>query len=88
MCMYLEGTWYSLQVKEDKIPTDPVAKLDVSLLQELLITPIFNIQDVRSDQRIDFVGGIYGPQKLEELVDEKKKEQWHFLCIQQKCRTS
>ncbi|MEK0174748.1 DUF1015 domain-containing protein [Tetragenococcus halophilus] len=73
MCMYLEGTWYSLQVKKDKIPTDPVAKLDVSLLQELLITPIFNIQDVRSDQRIDFVGGIYGPQKLEELVDEKKR---------------
>ncbi len=72
MCMYLKGTWYSLQVKEDKIPTDPVGKLDVSLLQNLLITPIFNIQDVRSDQRIDFVGGIYGPQKLEELVDEQK----------------
>jgi len=67
--MYLSGKWYQLKVKENKIPTDPVGKLDVSLLQNLLIAPIFDIQDVRSDDRIDFVGGIYGPQRLEELVD-------------------
>lgn len=67
--MYLSGKWYQLRVKDNKIPSDPVDKLDVSLLQNLLIAPIFDIQDVRSDPRIDFVGGIYGPQKLEELVD-------------------
>lgn len=67
--MYLSGKWYQLRVKDNKIASDPVDKLDVSLLQNLLIAPIFDIQDVRSDPRIDFVGGIYGPQKLEELVD-------------------
>lgn len=67
--MYLSGRWYQLKVKENRTPTDPVGKLDVSLLQNLLIAPVFGIQDVRSDNRIDFVGGIYGPQRLEELVD-------------------
>ncbi|AYW46376.1 DUF1015 domain-containing protein [Tetragenococcus koreensis] len=71
MMMYLAGSWYNLKVKENNIPTDPVGKLDVSLLQNLLIAPIFDIQDVRSDKRIDFVGGIHGPQKLEELVDSQ-----------------
>ncbi|MDN6639198.1 MAG: DUF1015 family protein [Tetragenococcus sp.] len=71
MMMYLAGSWYDLKVKEEKIPTDPVDKLDVSLLQNLLIAPIFDIQDVRSDKRIDFVGGIHGPQRLEELVDSQ-----------------
>lgn len=71
MMMYLSGGWYNLKVKDNKIPTDPVGKLDVSLLQNLLIAPIFDIQDVRSDKRIDFVGGIHGPQKLEELVDSQ-----------------
>lgn len=71
MMMYLSGGWYNLKVKDNKIPTDPVGKLDVSLLQNLLMAPIFDIQDVRSDKRIDFVGGIHGPQKLEELVDSQ-----------------
>lgn len=71
MSMYLAGKWYDLRVKEDKIPADPVNKLDVSLLQNLLLTPVFDIQDIRSDKRIDFVGGIEEPQKLEELVDSQ-----------------
>lgn len=72
MRMYMAGNWYCLKVKKEAIPTDPVGKLDVSLLQNLLIAPIFDIQDVRSDQRIDFVGGIEEPEKLEELVDSQK----------------
>lgn len=66
--MYLQGSWYQLTAK--KIPADPVEKLDVSVLQKQVLETIFAIKDIRSDQRIDFVGGIYGPEKLEELVDQ------------------
>lgn len=65
--MYLEGKWYQLTAKET--PNDPVEKLDVSLLQKQVLAPVFGIKDIRSDQRIDFVGGIHGAEKLEELVD-------------------
>jgi len=68
--MYLQGQWYRLNIKAELIPADdPVARLDVSLLQDHLITPILAISDPRRDKRIDFVGGIRGLQELEKRVD-------------------
>jgi len=68
--MYLGGHWYSLHLAVDKIPsTDPVARLDVSLLANELIEPILGISDPRRDKRIDFVGGIRGLAELEKRVD-------------------
>ncbi len=68
--MYLAGRWYQLTLKDALYPTDdPVARLDVSLLQNHLITPVLGIDDPRRDKRIDFVGGIRGLKELEKRVD-------------------
>lgn len=68
--MYLKGQWYRLTIHPEKIPAqDPVASLDVSLLTDHLLAPIFNIQDLRRDKRIDFVGGIRGLVELEKRVN-------------------
>ena len=67
--MYLGGRWYRLAIRADLIPTDPVARLDVSLLQNNLIAPVLGIADPRRDKRIDFVGGIRGLDELEKRVD-------------------
>lgn len=67
--MYLDGQWYSLIAKETILSNDPVDGLDVSLLQNHIFQHIFDIQDVRTDKRIDFVGGIRSMQELEKLVD-------------------
>lgn len=68
--MYLQGGWYRLRIRPERIPTDdPVARLDVSLLQNHLITPLLGISDPRRDKRIDFVGGIRGLSELEKRVN-------------------
>ena len=67
--MYVGGLWYRLTVKPELIPTDAVASLDVSLLSNHLLAPILNITDLRTDKRIDFVGGIRGLGELEKRVD-------------------
>ena len=68
--MYLGGQWRQLDIRAELIPTnDPVARLDVSLLQAYLIDPILGIKDPRRDKRIDFVGGIRGLGELEKRVD-------------------
>ena len=67
--MYLSGDWYRLSIKADTIPSDPVGKLDVSLLQNNLIEPLLGISDPRRDKRIDFVGGIRGLSELEKRVN-------------------
>ncbi|MDP2785030.1 MAG: DUF1015 domain-containing protein [Sulfurimicrobium sp.] len=68
--MYLAGNWYRLTINADLIPlADPVARLDVSLLQNNLIAPLLGISDPRRDKRIDFVGGIRGLTELEKRVD-------------------
>jgi uncharacterized protein (DUF1015 family) len=67
--MYIEGQWYRLNIKPELIPDDPVARLDVSLLADNLIEPILGISDPRTDNRIDFVGGIRGLGELEKRVD-------------------
>lgn len=67
--MYLDGEWYELTAKEAlRRETDPVAALDVSILQNYLLEPVLGISDPRTDQRIDFIGGIRGLQELERRV--------------------
>jgi uncharacterized protein (DUF1015 family) len=68
--MYLEGRWYRLEAKEGSYPADdPVRRLDVAILQDNLLAPVLGIGDPRSDERIDFVGGIRGLEELVRLVD-------------------
>lgn len=68
--MYLDGQWMLLEAKEGSFDwTNPVARLDVSILQENLLHPILGIGDPRTDKRIDFVGGIRGLQTLADRVD-------------------
>ncbi|HET6671608.1 MAG TPA: DUF1015 family protein, partial [Pyrinomonadaceae bacterium] len=71
--MYLDGRWYGLRLKNDAAPPEGlVNSLDVSVLQDRLLDPILGIKDVRSDKRIDFVGGLRGTKELERLVNEGK----------------
>lgn len=70
--MYLKGSWYELSVKPGTFADDPVGKLDVSILQSNLLSPLLGIKDPRTDKRIHFVGGIRGMQELERLVDSGK----------------
>ncbi len=71
--MYLDGQWYGLALSNDAAgPQGVVDSLDVSILQNRLLDPILGIKDVRTDKRIDFVGGIRGTGELEKLVNEGK----------------
>lgn len=67
--LYLPGRWYRLNVDPGLFSTDPVARLDVSLLADHVLGPILGITDLRRDKRIDFVGGIRGLSELERRVD-------------------
>ncbi|MCM3737842.1 DUF1015 family protein [Bacillus cytotoxicus] len=70
--MYLKKVWYKLTVKEGRIDeNDVVNRLDVSILQEQLLHTILQIDDPRTNDRIDFVGGIRGLGALERMVDEE-----------------
>ena len=66
--IYTDGKWYSLKFDKALIPKDPVAGLDVSVLQDNVLSPIFGIDDPKTDKRIDFVGGIRGLSELEKRV--------------------
>jgi len=71
--MYLGGQWYGLSLRADASKAaGTVASLDVSILQESLLDPILGIKDIRTDKRVDFVGGIRGPEELETLVNQGK----------------
>lgn len=67
--MYLNKTWYQLNSKEGTYSEDPIGILDVTILQNNVLDPIFNIKDQRTDKRIDFVGGIRGLEELENRVN-------------------
>ena len=68
--MYLDGKWYLLEAKAGTFDAaDPVAQLDVSILQENLLTPVLGIGDPRTDKCIDFIGGIRGLNALTDRVD-------------------
>ena len=72
--MYLEGKWYRLVSKENSFTTDPIGVLDVSILQNNILSPILGIRDPRTDSRIDFIGGIRGMGELEKRVDSGQME--------------
>lgn len=71
--MYLDGRWYNLTLSADGHKSEGmVAKLDVSVLQDRLLDAVLGIKDVRTDKRIEFVGGMRGTTELERLVSEGK----------------
>jgi uncharacterized protein (DUF1015 family) len=68
-CFFLMGRWYRLELDEATIDrNDPIASLDVSLLQDRVLGPVLRVGDPRTDKRIDFVGGIRGTAELERRV--------------------
>lgn len=71
--MYISGEWFLLRVKDEVMEMrkqDPVKSLDVSVLQELILSPLLGISDPRTDKRIEFVGGIRGIKELERKVSQ------------------
>ncbi len=67
--IYLDGHWYTLKPKAQLTEIDPVEKLDVRVLDRLILEPLLGIKDSRTDVRIDFVGGSRGPRGLSKRVD-------------------
>ena len=68
--LYLDGKWYSLTAKEGTYDDkDPIGVLDVTVSSDLILRDILGITDLRSDKRIDFVGGIRGLEELKKRVD-------------------
>jgi uncharacterized protein (DUF1015 family) len=70
--MYLAGRWYTIDLGQPPAGLAPDQRLDVSRLQELVLAPMLGIGDVRTDKRIDFVGGVRGTRELEALVNSGK----------------
>ncbi len=69
--MYLDGRWYSLTAKEGRYDdSDPIGVLDVTVLSTLVLDRLLGIKDLRTDSRIDFVGGIRGLGELKRRVDD------------------
>lgn len=78
-CMYLDKEWYLLKARDSVLAsltlTESVGeKLDASILENFLLRPILGIEDIRTSDKIDFIGGIRGTKELEKLVDSKKTE--------------
>lgn len=68
--MYLSGKWYSLTARDGRYDdSDPIGVLDVTICSDLILDEILGIKDLRTDKRIDFVGGIRGLGELEKRVD-------------------
>ena len=72
IAMYFQGAWHTLRPRVAPDTSDSIGSLDVSVLQERLLAPVLKIADVRTDKRIDFVGGARGTTALEHLVDSGK----------------
>ena len=68
VCVYVDGQWHTLTWPAVESES-PIERLDVSVLQDRLLTPVLGIGDPRTDERIDFVGGIRGTAELEKRVD-------------------
>ena len=69
IAMYLDKRWHTLRPHMVPDASDPIGSLDVSVLQTQLLEPVLGIGDVRTDKRIDFIGGARGTAELERLVD-------------------
>ena len=65
--MFLDGKWYLYSFKSEVRSDDPVKGLDVSILQDKVLAPVLGIGDPKTDDRIDFVGGIRGLKELETV---------------------
>jgi len=72
IAMYFQRQWSRLRPRLQPDANDPIGTLDVSVLQDQLLAPVLKIADVRTDKRIDFVGGARGTSALEKLVDSGK----------------
>jgi uncharacterized protein (DUF1015 family) len=84
--MFLNGQWYHLKAKEGSYKTDPIGILDVSILQRNILHQLLNIEDPRTDKRLDFVGGIRGLPELEKRVNSREMKvafSLHPVSIQQ-----
>jgi uncharacterized protein (DUF1015 family) len=84
--MYLSKHWYKLTAKENSYTNDPIGILDVTILQENILNKLLNIKDPRTDNRVDFVGGIRGLAELEKRVNEGEAKlafSLHPVSIQQ-----
>jgi len=69
VAMYVQHAWHTIRPRVEVNAADAIGALDVSVLQERLLEPVLKIADVRTDKRIDFVGGARGTRELERLVD-------------------
>jgi uncharacterized protein (DUF1015 family) len=69
LSMYFQRGWYTLRPRVRPDASDPIGSLDVSILQDQVLAPVLKIGDVRTDKRIEFVGGARGTAELEQLVD-------------------
>ena len=67
--MYLDGQWYILSARKGSYKNDPIGVLDITILSENILDKILDIEDQRTDKRIDFVGGIRGLSELEKRVN-------------------
>lgn len=67
--MFLDGLWYTLSIPDELVPDDITGSLDVSILGEKILRPILGIEDIRNDERIDFVGGAGGIEELEKKTE-------------------
>jgi uncharacterized protein (DUF1015 family) len=72
IAMYFQGGWHIVRPRLPPDASNPIASLDVSVLQEGLLAPVLKIGDVRIDKRIEFVGGARGTRELQRLVDSGK----------------
>lgn len=72
ICMFFGGEWYKLRFNGNLRESDPIERLDVSILQNYILRPILGINDPRTDQSIIFVGGARGTEELENIVAEGK----------------
>nr|MCR5303311.1 DUF1015 domain-containing protein [Lachnospiraceae bacterium] len=70
ICIYLGGRWYRAEIPDEYFTGDPVGDLDVSVLQDKVLSPLAGIEDPRTDSRISFIGGIRGTKTLEELCEK------------------
>ena len=71
--MFLNDQWYTLQLLPQFFSDDPILGLDVSLLETHILSPILKIGDLRTDKRIDFIGGIRGTEELERRCHDDMK---------------
>ena len=70
--MYLDGRWHGLKLTADP-GSGPVERLDISVLQEKVFRPVLGIENQKTSERIEFVGGIRGPDELKKRVDSGRE---------------